>query len=668
MKMRLPFLKRHSRTASKGTSVALVPSPSKQAPSPLDIPEILEMIFSFVDDHTRFKTVVLVCRQWCFLNWRFVCKEVVWDGRWKSDSLTTTLAKIPGSQHIRWHSEVGHDQESQWDRLMKVLKSNHEHYLKRQQQPQGEASTKRLSTDGRRDDGSWFMRRRPLFDGPLQKLDICGAHFVDGQIHDFLPFAHWLTSLSFQLGQSCEFSMSSLFKACPGLEELRAETDEGAFYLPGQWIPLEASKPLVLRSLLLRNAHFSQSSLEDLLVVTPRLEELKLINLARGNGCYPEEGQVTSKYHWNSLFQHIRALPLRLRSVHFSVRDEIMTQADLRSMLFDVCPRSTEWTLWASDLKPMIVQSLNELPNQITSLDLYWHDRSGCLSGDALHHFLCNSPHLLHLRTFNVGFDFKRMDVHNRAGLRYSDISEDRTTTATTTTLATLPSGTAGSRNHAAEVRPQVWKCRNLRTLYIELHGHSDEMIKDPVHSRIVFGYIAAVCPQLRDLHIKVPWTCRSNNEVYYPAICLRLEGGLCHLAKLQHLSRLRFQDWTFGTSRYDLNWMVSSGQNLRYRRKRQEVMAQWEPWLKEEAEQEGNTIQVQSGLYRDDCELQSELLDLGLLRAVKARMEEIDRDGDGGGFQCWPEMQGVSLSGKFEQRPQDELSCLFPSKRLSIF
>ncbi|KAG0310433.1 hypothetical protein BGZ97_012563 [Linnemannia gamsii] len=617
MKMRLPFLKRHSRTTSKEVPVTLLPSPSKKPPSPLDIPEILEIIFSFVDDYTRFKTVVLVCREWCIMNLG-TCKEVVWDGTWESQDLVATLARVPGVGYIRWHSEVGHDQESHWDRLIKALKSNHERYLKRlQQQPPREPSSRRLSMDGRRD-------------------------------------------------ERCEFQMSLLFKACPGLEELRAETDEGAFYLPGQWIPLETSKPLALRALVLRNAHFLQSSLEELLVLTPHLKELKLINLARGNGCYPEEGQMTSKYQWQGLFQHIRALPLRLRSVHFSVRDEITTDDDLRSMLFGVCPRSTDWTLWASDLKPLVVQSMNELPNHITNLDLYWHDRSGCLSAasDTLNQYLCASPHLMHLRMFNVGFDFKHMDVHNRAGLRYSAISEDRTTTATT--LATVTSGKPGSRDEAGAC-PQVWKCRNLKTLYIELHGHGDEMIKDPVQSRIIFGYIAAVCPQLRDLHIKVPWTCRSNNEVYYPAICLQLEGGLCHLARLRHLTRLRFQDWTSGTSRYDLNWMTPLGQSVRYRRRRQEVMAQWEPWLEGEAKQESGmirTLQGDGGQRRDDCTLPAQLCDLGLLRAVKTMVEEIDGDG----FRCWPEIQGLSLTGKFERRPQDELQSIFPSKRLSIF
>ncbi|KAG0372666.1 hypothetical protein BGX24_012747 [Mortierella sp. AD032] len=655
--MRLPFLKRLSGGASKGATVVLPPLPTRKTLSPLDIPEILELIFSFVDDFTRFKTVVLVNRQWCLMNRHLVCKEIVWDGTWESQDLAAVLVRIPGVGHLRWHSEVGHDQESNWDRLMKALRANHDHYLKRLQQPPGDPSTKRLSMDGRRDEGSRLMRRRPLFDGPLQKMDICGAHFVDGQIHDFLPYAHWLTSLTFQLGQSYEFEMSALLKACPGLEEIRAGTNEGAFLLPGQWTPLEAPKPLALRTLVLRNAHFPQSSLERLLVVTPRLQELKLINLARGNGCYPEEGQVTSKYDWHNLFRHIQALPLRLRSVHFSVRDDPMTHADLRRMLFDICPRSTEWTLWTSDLKPMMIQCLNELPNHVTTLDLYWHDRSGCLSGDGLHQYLCASPHMMHLRTFNVGFDFKHMDIHNRAGLRCSHFSEGHTDAVATTSL-----WHSGTRNKSGP-SPRLWKCRNLRTLYIELHGHGDEMIKDPMHSRIVFGYIAAVCPQLRDLHIKVPWTCRSNNEVYYPAMCLRLEGGLCHLVRLKSLTKLRFQDWTFGTSRYDLNWMTTSGQVLRYRRKRQEVMAQWEPWLQEEAfymrmAQRGKV------LHHEDFSLEFQLRGLGLLSSVKVAIEDIDKNG----VRCWPEIQGVSFSGKFEQRPQDELQRIFPPKRLSLF
>ncbi|KAF9900730.1 hypothetical protein EC991_006950, partial [Linnemannia zychae] len=650
---------RLSTVTSKGAAVALPPLPKQ---TPLDIPEILQLIFSFVDDFTRFKTVVLVNRQWYFMNLHLVCKGIVWDGTWESQDLAAVLARIPGVGHLRWHSEIGHDQESNWDRLIKALRSNHDHYLKYLQQPQGEPASSRFLMNGYRDEGPRFIKRRLMFDGPLRKMDICGSHFVDGQVRDFLPFAHWLTSLTFQLGQSYEFEMTALLKACPGLEEFRAETDVGAFLLPGQWVPLEAPKPLVLRTLMLRNARFLQSSLEELLVVTPRLEDLRLINLARGNGCYPEEGQIASEYSWHSLFQHIRALSLRLRSVHFSVRDKTMTHTDLRNMLLGTCQCPTMWTLWASDMKPTVIRYLSELPNHVTTLDLYWHDRSGCLSGEGLHQYLCASPHVMHVRTFNVGFNFKHMDIHNRAGLCYSEFLEGRTT-ALTITIA-RPSSTGKEPRSC----PQVWKCRNLRTLYIELHGHGDEMIHYPVHSRIVFGYIGTVCPQMRDLHIKVPWTCRSTSEVYYPAICLRLEGGLCHLAKLQFLTRLRFQDWTSGTNRYDLNWMTTSGQSHRYRRKRQEVMAQWEQWLQEEAGQDNcrmNALQGRMRLHHDvDGTLQSQLQGLGLLSAVKATLVDIDRDD----FRCWPEIQGVSFSGKFEQRPQDELRCIFPSKRLSLF
>ncbi|KAF9127528.1 hypothetical protein BGW39_005795 [Mortierella sp. 14UC] len=568
--MRLAFLKRHSRVASKGATVTLSPLPPRQMPSPLDIPEILELIFSFVDDLTRFKTVVLVNRQ----------------------------------------CEVGHDQESNWDRLIKALRSNHDHYLKRLRQPPGEPSSSRHSMNGHRDEGSRFIRRRPLFDGPLRKMDICGAHFADSQIHDFLPFAHWLTSLAFQLGQSYKFEMTALLKTCPGLEEFRAETDGGAFRLPGQWVPLEVPKPLSLRMLVLRNAHFLQSSFEELLVVTPRLEELGLINLARGNGCYPEEGQITSKYDWHGLFQHIRALPLRLRSVHFSVRDETMTHADLRNMLFDVCPCSTVWTLWSSDLKPTVIRYLNEFPNYVTALDLYWHDRSGCLSGDGLHQYLCASPHVMHLRIFNAGFDFKQMDIHNRAGLRYSGFSE-----GPSTALATTTSRLSSTGNEAGS-SPQVWKCRNLRTLYIE-YGHGGEMIKDLVHSRIVFGYIAVVCAQLCDLHIKVPWT--FFDTIAVPGLDVRHES-----------------------IQYELDDDLGSESQV----------------SEEKTGGHGamGTVATEGGrageLYNT---LQSQLQELGLLSAVNATLKDIERDG----FRCWPGIQGVSFSGKFEQRPQDELQCI---------
>jgi hypothetical protein len=50
--------------------------------SPLDIPEILELIFSYLDNRNIRRSVVLVSRQWHLLNQNWLVCEVTWNQDW----------------------------------------------------------------------------------------------------------------------------------------------------------------------------------------------------------------------------------------------------------------------------------------------------------------------------------------------------------------------------------------------------------------------------------------------------------------------------------------------------------------------------------------------------------------------------------------------------------
>lgn len=128
----------------------------------------------------------------------------------------------------------------------------------------------------------------------------------------------------------------------------------------------------------------------------------------------------------------------------------------------------------------------------------------------------------------------------------------------------------------------KVWACRNLETLQIQIHAHSSHLIW-PVHSRIIFGYISAVCPKLQELSIYVPGHCSDNwgAHVYQPQLFLQLDGGLCFLSRLDRLRKLKViygdeETRSIGCQEYELSWISSSGHRTKNRTRRAETMANW--------------------------------------------------------------------------------------------
>ncbi|KAF9312248.1 hypothetical protein BG006_004413, partial [Podila minutissima] len=83
-----------------------------------------------------------------------------------------------------------------------------------------------------------------------------------------------------------------------------------------------------------------------------------------------------------------------------------------------------------------------------------------------------------------------------------------------------------------------IWACRNLKTLHVKCSDDrplenrwivSSVDHKDMTHTqtRVIFGYLAKVCPNLEELHV-----------VLSPAD-LGLQSGLCLLSRLKRLERL---------------------------------------------------------------------------------------------------------------------------------
>lgn len=85
--MRFSLSRAYSRTQSlevfpfptTTTSTAATTITASRRISPVEIPELLEIIFSYIDNYTLRMCVVRVCRQWFLMNRQRVVREVIWD-------------------------------------------------------------------------------------------------------------------------------------------------------------------------------------------------------------------------------------------------------------------------------------------------------------------------------------------------------------------------------------------------------------------------------------------------------------------------------------------------------------------------------------------------------------------------------------------------------------
>ncbi|KAF9090548.1 hypothetical protein BGX29_011420 [Mortierella sp. GBA35] len=627
-------------------------------PSPLRIPEILDHIFSYVDNHSLCQSAILVCRQWFWMNRHRVIRGLIFDGYSDPRKLTKVLSRLPGAGRLCWFTGKDASREAHWVQLRKVLKRNHDQFLQNQLRQYRHVDQSSSSSDEELQEDS--ITKRLLAEAPLRELEIIGDIDIGTALPPILPCLHALTRLQLELNCDTTLQIGQLLRSCPMLKDLHASAlSTHCLELPGPWFPFvkdsHKQRPLRLLSLVLERVRLPQYSLEDLLLISPKLMELKLIGLLKVNPAHPQDEVWPSvQYDPTHFFQHIRSLELSLQSFHFSIQDQPLTTPELREMMFDIVklPPGTrgEWAFWTPDLTPTMIRNLDEVPNMVTTLEIFCDTISNCGPESGLHRYLCASPHLMHLRAPKAAYLVEHLDLHQRLRGRY------------------LPSAVP-----AQTVRPGIWKCRNLQTLHLAFHSRRDPTMSSPTNARLIFGYLSRVCPQLRDLAIFNTESCILNNRIYAPVLHMRLQGGFCLLARLKWLERLRIgsSDRLIAYKSWDLKWMVTNKHSLMDRRQRRKYVGEWEELLVGEEKAEALRIQQssgqasddrtvqggQSGLTDEDRQLRRELEHLGMLVDVKGMMEEMDSDD----FQCWRSLRKISLyrDGEVGLRPDQEIQRL---------
>ncbi|KAK3838816.1 MAG: hypothetical protein J3R72DRAFT_448380 [Linnemannia gamsii] len=571
----------------------------------------------------------MVCRLWHQMNQRLILRELIWDTHVPAHDIDKLLSKLPDAGRLRWFYNWGlpcnahrwPDVES-WNKLVRALR-------------EGMIVKQPTSTQ---------------LGNSLRELEVKIGEIRSTGLFDDFPYPPSLISFKLVvLEGSCSFPLGHLLMSCPLLEEFRGEVVQEYLHLAGSFVPSgleeQGRQFLPLRSLVLRNAVFAQSSLEELLLVTPRIKELKLISLQNpisSNGL-----RNNSNFSGVHLVQHIQSLLITLSSFHFT--GSLIGIPGSNEILRPFTPLETGRSFFAPDLMPSMMKEMDEGANFLTSLDLYWRQgrRDKCVSTSSslLHRFMCSSRHLLHVRTSNVAFQFEQLDIHHLSPI-------------------TNPSETAS-------VLTGVWACKDLRTLHLELHGHDQFQLIHDVNSRIVFGYISTVCPRLQDLQLVLPKVCKTHNGKYFNKLGARLMGGFVLLSRLKYLERLWIEFSEIDRLQAHFNWMVPSGRTAEFKVRRQMFTSFWDSTiqkekleLKDPAETTRFSLMDKYVLHWSELEPTAKraLWQLGLLMEVKTVLEQMDTPD----WECWPLLQKMSLNGGFEQDPEAYMRSLYTLKNLN--
>src|SRR5690349_9132739 len=94
MVLRLSPFAKHPQSPLPST-----PSSPNHPNSPLDVPELLQHIFSFLNQRS-LRTIILVCRKWLYLNHHRLLREVIWDVHWKHSSPYKALTRLAGAERL----------------------------------------------------------------------------------------------------------------------------------------------------------------------------------------------------------------------------------------------------------------------------------------------------------------------------------------------------------------------------------------------------------------------------------------------------------------------------------------------------------------------------------------------------------------------------------------
>ncbi|KAF9918537.1 hypothetical protein FBU30_000141 [Linnemannia zychae] len=508
----------------KPVSVALTTVPDKKQNSivalPLHLPEILYIIFSFLNQHTLCNSVRLVCKQWLTISRPFIQYSLLWKDRtsteYKHRYILRRLHRATILRVLFEQSWQLQNTQFAWRELGETI-------------------------DSLRDKGQLKIRT----------LELKGGNFLESRLYPILPRITTLTYLRIERMVQQVIHVGVILAVAPHLKKLFIEgiwsqSHTIEFDTTPSWtkptLQDAAAAKSDLVNLTIKWMSIDQHSLEAILSRCPRIVTLKLIELRRT----PSQLEPFDRPRLLTLISSLCPLTSWF---HLSFEGQGMSkdESTIFKEIIELQPeqdmaisrkKQQVMSILSNDIRPETQLQLFKTQtihvNTITTLEI-------CLGSglslsryvsNTLHDFLCSSPWLQHLIAPMIPYYAEYFDLVGPID---------------------PISGSYHPRQcrlgkHPMDLfrtRKRVWACRGLKTLRI----HIDSMELDHAseeNARIMFGYLAKVCPDLHELSIRR----RQLN--------LNLAGGLCLLTRLKKLERLMVwtDTWT-KLSKKDLEWMA---------------------------------------------------------------------------------------------------------------
>ncbi|KAF9417889.1 hypothetical protein BGZ76_004471, partial [Entomortierella beljakovae] len=452
--------------------------------SPLDIPEILEVILSFLDPYVLKNIAVLVCRQWHRVALSVVPPpDITWD-------IEKSLQEL---------------QDASED-----LKNTHTFTIKVNYNP-GNLEYLPKFTE--------FINMAVANQIKITDLTISTLFrtlMFDNDVTILLNFAGWsLRTLRLEYIVHYYIPLDLILEACPRLHTLAFAQHRRNAFNPGK--PLFAdlenlSTFPTLRSLTLRQIAIDMDPLLKILKSCVNLEELQLKDITKfeqlsKNGRGYIGSSIRSVFEY-AFYTKLSASCPKLKKLHLSdtytPSHYLVTATNMR-LLMKAFPSVTDWGFSSNFQNAMLFNEMKPfLQNVITSLKI---EGSSSCANNTLHYYLCEAPHLLHLIALGYQFPTDLFDLEGILSRNGDCVGLD-------------------SQNCR-----KIWACRNIKTLRLKFQRDGTLTSSKEIISRIFYGYLSKVCPQLQDLDI--------DNQ----HLSLQHDGGFCLLSRLRDLKRIKISN-----------------------------------------------------------------------------------------------------------------------------
>ncbi|KAF9090288.1 hypothetical protein BGX29_011556 [Mortierella sp. GBA35] len=209
------------------------------------------------------------------MNQDRLVRELYWDEAWRTTSLETALTRLPGAGRLYFRCSGYIIKKDLVQMLLRTLKKQDDKYG----QP--------VKASARR---NRFWRLRPT------RWPIAQQHLLRALEIRILTDCPLLEALELN-GRKIEFEGESWVP----VDLLGRSVESSTLLLP-------------LRSLVLVNTIFPQSCLEEVLTVTPRLLDLRLVRMSTVGRTVSSDSPITeeTQFSWERLYRHLQGLPIRL--------------------------------------------------------------------------------------------------------------------------------------------------------------------------------------------------------------------------------------------------------------------------------------------------------------------------------------------------------------------